>query len=64
MRKSLAYECRQLRRENKVLKTWVYGGNVFVIDRDNKRVKITQINELDKYKALVVAKEPRQRRGR
>ena len=63
MRKSLAYECRQLRRENKVLKTWVYGGNVFVIDRDNKRVKITQINELDKYKALAVAKEPRQRRG-
>ena len=55
MRKSLAYECRQLRHENKVLKTWVYGGNVFVTDRNNNRVKITQIDELEKYKDLTVA---------
>ena len=49
-RKSLAYECRQLKRERKIVKTWVYDGNVFVTNRGGTRLKITQNNELDEYR--------------
>ena len=53
-RKSLAYECRQLKRERKIVKTWVYDGNVFVTNRGGTRLKITQNNELDEYRKLKV----------
>ncbi|MCG8047964.1 MAG: hypothetical protein N0E48_20485, partial [Candidatus Thiodiazotropha endolucinida] len=53
-RKSLAYECRQLKRERKILSTWVYDGNVFVTDRSGLKVKVTQDDELDPYRTLVV----------
>ena len=53
-RKSLAYECRQLKRERKIVKTWVYDGNVFVTNRGGTKLKVTRNNELDEYRKLNV----------
>ena len=53
-RKSLAFECRKLRRERKILKTWVYDGNIFVTERGGSKLKVTQDSELDEYRNLVV----------
>ena len=53
-RKSLAYECRQLKRERKIVKTWVYDGNVFVTNRGGTKLKVTRDNELDEYRKLKV----------
>ena len=48
-RKSLAFQCRQLKRENKIQKTWVYNGNINIMDNNGKNVKISHITELTKY---------------
>ena len=53
-RKSLAFECRKLRRERKILKTCVYDGNIFVTERGGSKLKVTQDSELDEYRNLVV----------
>ena len=53
-RKSLAYKGRQLKRERKILKTWVYDGNVLVTNRGGSKVKIVQNSELDEYRELKV----------
>ena len=58
-KRNLSYQCRELTREKKIAKTWVYGGNVFISDRDGNRVKVSHVTDLDKYKALSVPKEPR-----
>ena len=58
-KRNLSYQCRELTREKKIAKTWVYGGNVFISDRDGNRVKVSHVTDLDKYKALTVPKEPR-----
>lgn len=52
-RKNLSYECRQLRRQRKIIKTWVYNGNVYISDREGSKVKVSHISELDPYKAAV-----------
>ena len=49
-RKHLAYQCRKLVKENKLSKTWVYNGNIFVETRDGNKVKITSDRELDPYR--------------
>ena len=48
-RKVLAFQCRQLKRENKIQKAWVYNGNINIIDNNGKNVKISHITELVKY---------------
>ena len=53
-RKSLAYEGRQSKRERKILKAWVYDGNVFVTNRGGSKVEIVQNSELDEYRELKV----------
>ena len=53
-RKSLAFECRHLRRERKILRTWVYDGNIFVTERGGTKLKVTQDSELDEYRNLEV----------
>ena len=53
-RKSLAFECRKLRRERKILRTWVYDGNIFVTERGGTKLKVTQDSELDEYRELEV----------
>ena len=50
-RKSLAYECRQLKQDRKISNTWVYNGNIFIAER---KVKVTQNGQLDTYRSLVV----------
>ena len=45
-RTALAFQCRQLKRENKVQKTLVYNGNVNIIDNNGKKVKFSHIAEL------------------
>lgn len=56
-RKNLAYECRKLKRDRKILNTWVYDGNVFVTDRGGSKVKVTQNSELEIYRNVVVPHE-------
>lgn len=55
-RKSIAYECRQLKRENKIQNTWVYNGDIFIVEKDGMRVKINHTSELEKYKQLTSLK--------
>lgn len=53
-RKSLAYECRTLKRDRKISNTWVYNGNIFIAERNGTKVKVTQNGQLDTYRSLVV----------
>ena len=53
-RKSIAFQCRQLRRDRKILRTWVYDGNIFVTDRGGTKLKVTQDSELDEFRNLEV----------
>ena len=48
-RKAIAFQCRQLKRENKIQKTWVYNGNINLMDNNGNNVKISHITELVKY---------------
>lgn len=57
-RRNLAYQCRQLKREKKVQKTWVYDGNVFISENNGSRVKIFHASQLDIYKTATVPKAP------
>ena len=49
-RKHLAYQCRKLVKDNKITKTWVYNGNIFIEKHDGNKVKIINDRELDPYR--------------
>lgn len=51
LRNSLAFECRQLKRDKQINKTWIYGGNVYINDLNNTKLSITSQSDLDLYKA-------------
>ena len=51
LRNSLAFECRQLKRDKLITKTWIYGGNVYINDLNNTKLCITSQSDLDPYKA-------------
>ena len=51
-RESITFQCRQLRRDRKILRTWVYDGNIFVTDNGGTKLKVTQDNELDEFRNL------------
>ena len=48
-RKTLAYKCRQLKRDDKIKKTWVYGGNVFIQDLADTELCIKTESDLKPY---------------
>ncbi|MCG8048529.1 MAG: hypothetical protein N0E48_23410, partial [Candidatus Thiodiazotropha endolucinida] len=48
-RKTLAFQCRQLRRVGKIQKTWVYNGTVNILDNGGNKVKISHISHLHPY---------------
>ena len=50
-RKSLAYECRRIKRlqTSKVKKTWVYAGYLHILDDNGKKVKITCLSDLEPF---------------
>ena len=50
-RMSLAYECRKLAKAKLIKKTWVFGGNIFVQDMSDRRIRMTCLSDLDKFKA-------------
>ena len=49
-RKEIAYECRGLKRDNKIRKVWTYNGNIFIIDNHDVKKQISSMSELDVYK--------------
>ena len=53
-RKSLAFQCRQLKRENKIQNTWVYNGTINILDNAGNKAKISHISELEQYGAQIV----------
>ena len=52
-RMKLAFQCRDLKRNNKsrISKTWVFGGNVFVQDKGGIKHKILTLSDLDSFGA-------------
>ncbi|MEW8546845.1 MAG: hypothetical protein AB2693_25300 [Candidatus Thiodiazotropha sp.] len=53
-RKNLAFECRKLKKDRKISNTWVYNGSIYIAERDGTKVKVTQNEDLDTYRSLVV----------
>ncbi|MEW8546410.1 MAG: hypothetical protein AB2693_23070 [Candidatus Thiodiazotropha sp.] len=51
-RKDLAYECRRLVKAKLVAKTWVYNGNVYLQDRSNNKIRVTNLEDLDKFRSI------------
>ena len=49
-RRDLAFQCRKLKKDKHIQKTWVYNGNVFILDNDSNKVRITALEDLDPYK--------------
>lgn len=49
-RKEIAYECRGLKRDNKIRKVWTYNGNIFIRDNNDVKKQISSVSELDVYK--------------
>ena len=49
-RKEIAYECRGLKRDNKIRKVWTYNGNIFIIDNHDVKKQISSMSELDVYR--------------
>lgn len=48
-RKNLAFTCRQLKRDEKIKKTWVYGGNVYIRDLKDTDLCIKTDKDLEAY---------------
>lgn len=49
-RKTLAFECRGLKRGEKIKKTWIYAGSVYILDLADKKSRVTCLSDLDKFK--------------
>lgn len=45
-RKNVAFECRQLQKKKLIKKTWVYGGNVYIIDNTDSRLCVKSLEDL------------------
>ena len=48
-RKALAFQCRQLKREKKIKKAWIYGGNVYIKDLSDSELCIKTMSDLKSY---------------
>lgn len=50
-RRSLAYESRQLKKNNLIKKTWVYKGNVYIVDKSDQKSCVACIEDLNPYRS-------------
>lgn len=48
-RRDLAYECRRLQKSKCINKTWIYNGNVFINDNSDNKLRITRIEDLQRF---------------
>lgn len=48
-RKELTYECRKLRRDNKIRRVWTFNGNVYIRDNTDAKVQIFSKTDLEGY---------------
>lgn len=48
-RKELTYECRKLRRANKISRVWTYNGNVYIKDNNDTQFQIYSKTDLEGY---------------
>ena len=48
-RKELTYECRKLRRDNKIRRVWTFNGNVYIRDNTDAKVQIFCKTDLEGY---------------
>ena len=51
LRNELAFKCRALRRAGKIKKVWIYNGNVFINQNNDKRVQVSCESDLKPYGA-------------
>ena len=49
LRNELAFKCRALRRAGKIKKVWIYNGNVFINQNNDKRVQVSCESDLKPY---------------
>ena len=51
-RKNISYECRKLKKDSrsKVSRTWVFNGNVFILDDHDNKIRIACLDDLDPYR--------------
>ena len=50
-RRSLAYESRQLKKNNLIKKTWVYKGNVYIVDKSDQKSCVSCLEDLNPYRS-------------
>ena len=48
-RRMLAYESRQLKKKNLIKKTWVYKGNVYILDKSDNKLCVWCLDDLSTY---------------
>ncbi|MEW8546421.1 MAG: hypothetical protein AB2693_23125, partial [Candidatus Thiodiazotropha sp.] len=48
-RRDLAYECRRLQKSKRINKTWIYNGTVFVSDSSDNKLRITSLEDLQRF---------------
>ena len=49
-RRVLAFESRQLKKNNLIKKTWVYKGNVYIVDKTDQKLCVGCLEDLNPYK--------------
>ena len=49
VRRDLAYECRRLQKSKRINKTWIYNGHVFINDNSDNKLRITSIEDLQRF---------------
>ena len=51
----MAFESRKLKKAGRIVKTWVYNGNIYIKGNDDNKLCITSMEDLDPFQP------PRQR---
>ena len=52
-RRMLAYESRQLKKKDLIKKTWVYKGNVYILDKSDNKLSVWCLDDLSPYQTKV-----------
>lgn len=52
-RRMLAYESRQLKKKNLIKNTWVYKGNVYILDKSDNKLCVWCLDDLSPYQTRV-----------
>lgn len=53
VRKTLAYECRRLKKAKGIKNTWIYDGNIYIEDVRDQRIRISSVDDLGEYWASI-----------